>query len=389
MRSRLPFRKAICRLLGLAVALVIVAGCSGGGPSADTSAGSAADPLDETRTALAEARTAVAEALGNPTGIGLEERLSQRPPSDKLIVITENPAPVIQVRDQAILDAATALGWRVERIPIGTGAEDAAQAFEQALDLNPDAILFSGTPVALLEPQIEKAKDMGVPVLAESVVDPVQDGIISTSLDGTAQVTQYGVLAGQYVAATSDGDAHVAVFTISAYPILTAFVDSFKRTLISACPTCKIVVVNQQLSDLGTKTPQSVVETLKRDPNINWAIFSIGDLTLGVPEALAAAGMQDRVKIGGDAPTAANIAALRSGTEEMWVGFAVTILGWRDIDMLARHFVGHPLDVADQTLLPTQLLTSDNVDTAELDESGYYLGYADYADAFSRLWRLK
>ncbi|KAB2340398.1 sugar ABC transporter substrate-binding protein [Actinomadura rudentiformis] len=338
--------------------------------------------------AVNQAKAAVAQLLKNPTGIELTEPVSKRPPTGKLIAVPESPQPVTHVKNLGIVEAGKALGWRVQVIPEGTGPEDAAKAFDQALALKPDAIVFSGTPVALLRAQLERAKAQGVPVLGESITDPVQPGIISTSLDGVPQVAQYGKMVGQYVAAHSGGKAHAAVFTISGYPILTTFTDNFRQALTSACPSCKVTVVNQQISDLGTKTPQSVVSTIQRDPSVNWAIFSIGDLTLGVPAALRAAGLTGKVKIGGETPSPANIAALKAGTEEVWTGFAATILGWRDVDMLVRHFNGDSLDTANTTLLPTQLITKDNVRSVPLDSNGYYVGYPGYADAFKKLWKI-
>ncbi len=133
------------------------------------------------------------------------------------------------------------------------------------------------------------------------------------------------------------------------------------------CPDCKVELVNQQVADLGTKTPQSVVSTLQRDPNINYAVFSFGDLVLGVDAALRGAGLQDQVTFAGQTPTPDNLKSLKDGDNSVWVGFPVQILGWRVVDMLAREFNGDDLAPADAAFLPTQLLNAENIDSAVMD----------------------
>lgn len=70
--------------------------------------------------------------------------------------------------------------------------------------------------------------------------------------------------------ANSDGKANVAVFTINDYPSLQVFTNGFQKSMAEWCPACKVKIVNQPISDLGTKTPQSVVSTLQRSPDTNW-----------------------------------------------------------------------------------------------------------------------
>src|SRR5439155_630513 len=79
--------------------------------------------------------------------------------------------------------------------------------------------------------------------------------------------------------------------SVAAYPILGEFVKGFKAAMTAWCPSCKVTDVDQQATDVGTKTPQSVVSTFQRDPKLGYAIFSFGDLTIGVDAALKSAGL--------------------------------------------------------------------------------------------------
>jgi len=58
-------------------------------------------------------------------------------------------------------------------------------------------------------------------------------------------------------------------------------------------------------------------------------------------------------------------------------------MGWRIIDQFARIIGG---DAPANGPIPSQLLTGGNVADAVLDESGNYLGIADYKEQFTALW---
>lgn len=322
-----------------------------------------------------------------PDGLVLDTPLSAAPDTGKYVISIETPQPISSAKNDAIQEATDLLGWRYQRIVMGTDAEAAPKALDQAIALKPDAIHISGTPLTMLTKQIESADAAGIPIIADSIAGPPVDGVISTSLDGDAQVVEWGKMVASQVIADSGGDANVAIFSITDYSILNVFTDAFTEQLNAQCPDCTAELVNQQVTDLGTKTPQSVVSTLQRDPNINYVLFSFGDLVLGVDAALRGAGLQDQVTFAGQTPTPDNLQSLKDGDNSVWVGFPVQILGWRVVDTLARQFGGDDLAVADDALLPTQLLNQDNIDSAVLDEAtGYYLGVEDYQDQFRTLW---
>ncbi|OZE38593.1 hypothetical protein CH256_06915 [Rhodococcus sp. 05-2254-6] len=354
---------------------------------------SACSSSDETTATGEAADVAGAQAVADqyeapPADLVLTTPLSRAPDSGKYVISIETPQPISSAKNDAIQQAADVLGWRYQRVLMGTDAEAAPKAMDQAIALRPDAIHISGTPLTMLTRQIESADAAGIPVIADSIAGPPVAGVISTALDGDAQVEEWGKMVASQVVADSDGQANVAIFSITDYSILNVFTDAFTAQLEAQCPDCTTQLVNQQVTDLGTKTPQSVVSTLQRDPTINYAVFSFGDLVLGVDAALRGASLTDQVTFAGQTPTPDNLESLKGGDNSVWVGFPVQILGWRVIDTLARHFNGDDLAAADASFLPTQLLNSDNIGSAVLDEdTGYYVGVADYQGEFETLWQ--
>ena len=141
----------------------------------------------------------------------------------------ETPQPVSAQKDEAIAQAAAVLGWKYQRVPIGVEANASQSAFELALQRNPSAIHFSGTPAVQVEAQLKMAQQQGVIAISDSTTDTAGPPVISASLDSSAQVAAWGEMTGAYVVAQSKAPTTIAVFTISAYPILQVYTSSFQE----------------------------------------------------------------------------------------------------------------------------------------------------------------
>jgi hypothetical protein len=61
-------------------------------------------------------------------------------------------------------------------------------------------------------------------------------------------------------------------------------------------------------------------------------------------------------------------------------------MGWRIVDQFARIIGGEALA---EGPLPSQLITVANAGDVVVDESGNYIGIADYKEQFSALWGVK
>ncbi len=381
----------LVRGVGLALLVtgtVVLAACSSAGGTKKSGPATGTTSSADVVGGVAAAKAYLAENSKNPTNLGLDAKLSKKPATGKYIISLETAQPVSTQKDDAIAAAAKVLGWRYERINVGNGAEDPAKAFAAAIARKPDGIHTSGQPKATYTAQLAAAKSAGIAVISDSTTDSPGGGLISTALDNSPQVKIWGKMTAAYFVADSDGKGHAAIFNITSFPILTAYEAGFRDAVAEWCPDCKVTSVNEQASDIGTKIPSSVVSTLQRDPSIGYAAFAFGDMTIGVTSALKSAGFGGKVKIMGETPAAANLTGLVNKTEAMWAGFATPILGWRVVDMFARYFNGDDLGPAEQdAALPTQVLTSDNIETAVLSsDKSFYLGIANYPDLFQQLW---
>ena len=94
------------------------------------------------------------------------------------------------------------------------------------------------------------------------------------------------------------------------------------------------------------------------------------------------------MKIGGESASTANITALKKRTRTSGPGSRQRSTAGGASTAAARVFNGESLDPNNNSLLPTQLITQDNVNSAPLDTDGYYLGVPDYKDQYLKLWMM-
>lgn len=379
MRSR---RSTIGTIL--AVAVLTATACSqpaadDGGDDAAGAGGGGGNPA---------AQEEVQQYLTPPDAIPLDEPLETCPEEGRTIVVTENPQAVTRKTNDGLEAGAELLGWTVVREPVGTGAEDPQRAFDAALDRAPDAVLVSGNPSATFREQLDRADAEGIPVLISDNGEPVGvDGTTYTiGLDDFAQTGLWGRANALYAA--SQGAEHVLVVNLSLYPILNAWAEGVAETMAEIAPDTEVTTIDPQISDLvAGNVPSLIVSEIQRNPDIDWVLLALGDMTTGLDAALRAASITD-VNIGGESASTANVEALRSGTEDAWTGFAAEIHGMYRIDALARIFAGEdPTGIEAYSELPTQLLTPDNIGDAPLDDEGYYVGVSDHLDRFEENWR--
>lgn len=352
--------------------------------AASSSGSNASAPAGTSGTA--EAAKAVAQYLSAPTEIPLKTPLAKRPPSGKTIIITEDAAGVAKKTNDGVELGAKMLGWTVKRLPIGSGPEDAAKALDAALDQKPDGIITSGHAASTLRAQVARAKQMGIPIVFSETTDPAgSDGTVHIiGIDDKTQLGLWGTMTANY--AVSLGAKHVLVVNLSAFKIL----NSYSETAVARVEKlgAKATLIDAQLSDfVGGKIPAQVVSEIQRDPSIDWVLLCLGDMATGLSAALKDAGFTDKVKVGGESASSANVAALKAGTESGWTGFAGQIDGMYRVDAMARIFNGEPL-TNEYENLPTQMLTPANIGTAPLEKDGYYAAVPAFQEYFHKLWKL-
>jgi ribose transport system substrate-binding protein len=377
MRSRKATISTLLAVVALSSATACSSGDSGSGGSGSSSGGG-----------NSAAEKEVKQFLTPPDSIPIDQPVAKCPAQPKTIIVTENPEAVTRKTNDGLEVGAKLLGWTVDRQEVGTGPEDPQKALDAALDKKPDAVLVSGNPSATFRSQLDRATQLGIPVLMSDNGEPVGTTGTTTTigLDDFDQTGLWGKMNADYAA--SKGAKHVLVVDLSIYPILHAWTEGVQAEMKKIAPDTKTDVLDAQVTDLaGGQIPNKIVSEIQRNPDIDWVLLSLGDMSTGLDSALRAASLTDQVSIGGESASTANVTALQKGTEDAWTGFAAEIHGMYRIDALARLFTGEDPTKVDYSELPTQLLTPDNIKSAPLDSDGYYVGVKDYSSHFEGIWK--
>lgn len=375
-------------------------------------------------------------ALANPTGIGVDVPLTAAPEAGALIVSVLDGSESDALMSASMAEAAETIGWTYQEV---TGVDPADTlttapgAFEEALALNPAGIRISGAYVDAIPDGLAAAEAAGVPVICTGCSGAPSGAIKDTSLDGDAQNVEWAKLLATYVYANKgpEEDAAVEMFTLPV-PALSAFGIEFIGQLATLCRECS--VLEQPIDPMAlADVPLFVSDTMSISLG-RWALLQSGNVSEGVADALTSAILFEPTVLIGRGASAADIAALQATTpvempavnaekveaaaaaedagpaadaaaaEEIaaaetasetlatpeqaaalqaWTALPVPVLGWRVIDQFARVLGGEALA---EGPLPSQLLTVANAGEAVLDESGNYIGIADYKEQFSALW---
>jgi ribose transport system substrate-binding protein len=381
------FTQAIGGAAVMSVVLAAAACSNSGSTSAGPASASAAATKAVGNPALQQLQAKVDATLKAPTGVGLTTSLSGKPSAGKFVVGLLTPLAVAQTESTAQAAAAKMLGWSYRTVQEGTGPQDPAQALNAAIVLRPSGIIYYGTPRQPMASALQKAEQADIPVVATAQVDPLAAPIIANNSNSGPQLSVLGAGVADYVALNSDLKASVALVTLPAYPVLASFDSGFTQELSSVCSGCTVTTLPQQLTDIGTNTPSSVVNAIRRNPSIKYVIFDTGSVATGVEEALKAAGLSD-VVVGGESPDADAIQQMKAGSDQAWAALSIPIAGFQLMDALARHFEGDSLAPVVKEAPPWQILTSGNIGSAVLDSQDNYVGYANYEAAFAKLWNV-
>ncbi|MFF0148721.1 sugar ABC transporter substrate-binding protein [Amycolatopsis sulphurea] len=363
---------------GLVLALGLTAAACG------SSAGGSGTQVDQ--AGLQAAKDYLAQNTRNPTSIGMPELPARPPAGKKFIMLQVSPMAIAQRVANGMKAASGALDWNFTTINAGGTPAEAVRAFEAALAQNPDVICPCGTASSMVfKDQIAEAKRRGITVVQNVVADGPIDGVLA-NVAGAPQQELYGKLVAAEFIVGSAGTGKAAVFNLNSFPILEAFTKAFEAAVKQWCPACSVDYNNQQLSDVGTKTPANVVAYLQRHPDVKWTVFGNGDLALGVSTAVKTSGLQG-VNIIGESPSKANLEAVKSGTETAWAGYPVEMMAWRTVDAVARHFAGAHVDEGVSIPLPGQIITKDTVAGLAV-ENGEYVAVTGYQNQFRHAWKV-
>ena len=329
---------------------------------------------------LAAAKATVAKAAVRPTTITPTAPIDKPIPTGKKITFVSCGVEACALQGPILATAAANLGWTVNQVATDGSPEKVQGAIEAAIRNGSNAVILNAADKDAYAKQIADAKKAGVEFVTCCSLATTGDGI----LFNTATATQNAPI-GDYLAAKmvsdSGGKASALYVNISAFQILAEVGKTFTEGMKKYCSSCDVANLDIPLTSLGKDAPDRIISYLRSHPKVNYIALSVSDaLGAGLPAALKAAGLADKVTIVGQGGGSQNFADLKSGSIDALVPTDLYAYDYLKIDALARQWAGVPQqDAGPQFWLVKK-------DTAPEDTSKPFPLVTDTDAQFKKLW---
>ena len=348
------------------VATLSLAACSSSSSSGSSSSGTASSGSSSSSSSglssadqagLAKAEALVASQTQRPTTITDTTKVTKPIPKGLTIDFIPCGSPECTLEGNIVKQAAAAVGWNTVILSNdGTPQGDKA-AFTQAVRNKAAAILYTAIPASTFSSLLPQLKAIGTFISTCCVTDAVGPSTgIGYAIDIPAQVGPVGGSQAAWVAANSKDTADSVFVNIPAFAILASQATDYKSGMATYCPTCKVDEIDVALANLST-APSTIVSYLRAHPSVDYVVASTDAITIGLPAAIKAAGLNN-VKIVGQGATPTNIQYLHSGQEAADVAFPYYEVMYAMVNAAIQDKAG--MTVAPSVAPPAWLLTPQN-----------------------------
>jgi ribose transport system substrate-binding protein len=376
VKRRVPF--GLAALLCTAATL---AAC-GSDTKSDSSGGETAGAKPAAKNVVPAPPTTPADAFP------ITKQLGSPPPKKKIAWLACELPTCQSMLSDGYKNAAAALGWDFQQINYKVA--NPAAAVQQALDKNVDFIAITGIPPVAFKAQAAEAAKRGIPIAScfdTTKPDPKVNGLVMQCADSYG----YGLQAKQiadWIINDSAGKANMLMVSIDDYPILRAEGEAIQAELKAKCAGCKFAKLPVTVDDVGAgKVTSKIIAYLQSHPDANYLELAFSDLGLGVPQALQAAGLADKVKITGVQSDNEVLKQIAAGKVAAWTAQAQEFAGWLSLDVFARLAKNMPLtDYEKSGQLPSWVVDSKEEAQKLLDGKGAWPGPAGMEEKFKQLW---
>jgi ABC-type sugar transport system substrate-binding protein len=361
-------------LLVLGAALVAATGCGDSG-SGGGSAAQGGGP------GVAEAQTLAEKATTRPTSIGLTAAIGKAVPTGKKVAVISCGVEACEIQGDIIKQGATDLGWTASTIGTDGSPEQLQNAFETALRQGADGVILNAVNRAAVAKQIEKAKQQGVAFVTCCSIEAEGDGILR-NVAGKENSARIGEKLAAKIVADSNGKASTLFVNISAFQILQSLAGQLQSSYKQFCPDCGYATLDIPVTSLGKDAPDRIVSYLRSHPQVNYVVLSVSNaLGAGLPAALRAAGLADKVKLVGQSGDTQTFQDVKADNIKSVVPFDYYSVDYLMLDALARHFAGVPVQEAQP---PMWIVTAKNMPAQAT--KGLFPVVEGYRDEFKKIW---
>lgn len=293
-------------------------------------------------------------------------------------------APACRDLANGAVHGAQALGWKASYLDGKASIKGYTEAFQTALNRNPDAIVTVALPESQLQTYIARAHAKNIPVVGvtvtpEKISNPKghYDSYVTFREDSNA------LLEATWVINDSKGAAKVAFLWDRGYPFLVNQLNA-ALAIMKRCTGCKVEeVAYREFATAGdpVKTQQLATSLLQRHPDVQYVLLPYGVNAQSV--ALAAKTLGRNVKVVSKNADATNVRLVHSGVLAAEVGSSTEWSGWGAIDDVVRLLNGQkPLGIAAHNV-PLHYFVKSNAPASGTYD---YTKFFDFKSEYLKLW---
>jgi len=370
-----------------AAAMVLAAtGCasssSGSSNSSDTK------PSASTSAAAGVAADIVTQAKADttrPTSIGFTEKFTGKIPKNKTIDFITCGVPSCFQLGIPVKAAVEKLGWKFRQINAGLTPETVQAAWNTALQDPPSGIITLSFPSSIFSAQLAKAKALGIPVATQSTSDVAGNGLTAVYTNFPYFCASGEALARQVISG-GGMDVESVMFQANAYVTLAHMQDCYKNYMAAHCPKCKVYVDQLPTASIGSNATALETTWLTAHPKVKWAYPALVDVTTGLPQALAAAGLSGIKLVTANTNAALDEQIKAGGNNGNGVVAVATYpnqeVSYQAVDVILRDLAGVSTAESAKAVIPSWVFTAANVPA---DPTVNVIGGAD---TYYKLWGL-
>ncbi len=362
---------------GRVAAAVLIAGLSLSACGGSGSSGGG----DSAKADVAGAKAAIAPYIGKTTAFPVDKPLPGRLPAGTKIAYVQCASPICGIFATIFPPATKILGASFSVTKAGPSADQQQSAFTSALQNKPDGILLPAIEPDAISNELATAKQTGIPVSTNGVMDGEKYGIGAQML-GRPNAELAGKLLADWVVARKAGAAKPVFYTTPELSFGEPLRAGFEAEMKTRCAACEVRFEKLPIASIGSSAPNLVVSDLQAHPDSNVAVFSTQEASTGLPAAMKTAGL--KIDTVGFAPNPANLQDIKNGDVTAGLGVDLPVMAWTQVDALARLILKAPLTEGEKKQIgPMQFLTAKDL---TFDISKGWTGYPDFAQRFAKLW---
>lgn len=364
-----------------ATAAMVLGACSTPASTTPAStAGAATTGAPAADAGLTAAKAQVLASSTRPTQINVKTPLTKPVPAGKSIIFISCGTPTCAQESDIIKSATDKLQWTLETINTDGSPEQNKSAWDTAVRKTPTAILYTATDRTIIDSQLKAAAAANIFVSACCTIDPPKDGLNYVIGDANTNKVVGKDLAA-LAAVNNNGSGSVLYVDLPVFPILGAVKGAYSDGLSTYCSACKTVSLDLTLASIGKDAPDKIVSSVRANPDIKTVVLSVDAIGIGLPAALKAAGLSDKVYVVGEGPVPSTLTEIKEGLRGPSNVFPYYESMYSMVDAVARHVVGDPVAPTGE---PSNWVVTK--DTVPAGDSGIFWLVTDGQAQFYKIW---